>query len=112
MKLAVIGSRSFSDKQLLFSILSGINNIELIISGGAKGADQMAEEFAKQHNIDTLIFKPDYNQFGRGAPLIRNKHIVNSSELIVAFWDGKSRGTKNALEHTQKSGKKIEIHNF
>ena len=114
MKLAVIGSRNFTDKEVLFDYLQKFienNNVELIISGGAKGADRMAEQFAKEHGIETQIFKLEYAKYGRGAPFILNEKIIATCDTVIAFWDGESRGTKNALNTAEKLKKKIIIQN-
>lgn len=68
MKVAIIGSRNFSDYDLLAETLDNLP-ISLIISGGAKGADSLAECYASSHNIETLIFKADYKLYNRSAPL-------------------------------------------
>lgn len=100
MKVAVIGSRTFTDKKLLEEELDKLN-IELLISGGAQGADTLAENYARERNIPVLIFKPDYHRHGKGGPLVRNKEIVNHAEIIVAFWDKKSRGTKFTVDYAK-----------
>jgi len=112
MKVAVIGSRNFNDYKLLSETLDIINDIDLIVSGGAKGADSLAEEYAFNNNIDTLVFKPDWKKYGRGAGIIRNKTIIENSDIVVAFWDSKSRGTKNSIDTARKLGKKVIIKYF
>jgi hypothetical protein len=101
MKVAVIGSRSFQDKKLLEMELSKIDITELI-SGGAKGADNLAENYAEANNIPVKIFLPDYDRFGRGAPLKRNHHIVDAADQLIAFWDEKSKGTKYTIDLARK----------
>jgi hypothetical protein len=87
-------------------------SISLIISGGAKGADSLAQEYANSHQIPTKIFLPDYKLFGRSAPLKRNVHIVEESDLVVAFWDGESRGTLHAINEAKRLGKEVMLTNF
>ncbi len=101
MKVAVIGSRSFQNRKLLEETLDKIEGIELIVSGGAIGADTMAEAYAKARGIKTLIFRPEYDKYGRTAPLIRNKVIINNADMVIAFWDGKSRGTKFTVDYAK-----------
>jgi hypothetical protein len=114
MKVAVIGSRSFDTRDFLFSVLDTIStyepsckHIDLIISGGAAGADKLAELYAAEKKIPLKIFLPEYEKYGRSAPLKRNLSIVQSADLVVAFWDGESRGTKNAIDHALKLKKKV-----
>ncbi len=106
MKVAVIGSRSFRDYEELKMVLDSFK-IDLIVSGGAIGADKMGEYYAREHDIKTLIFLPDWEQHGKAAGFIRNKLIVKNSDLIIAFWDQKSKGTKNSLDYAQEKGTSI-----
>lgn len=107
MKIAVIGSRNFNDYDLLKEELNKYF-ITQIISGGAKGADALAERYAKEFNIETQIFKPDW-KLGRHAGLLRNTKIIETSDFVVAFWDGESRGTQNSIKTAEKNGKPINI---
>lgn len=108
MKIAVIGSRTFDNYCLLEKELNDFD-INKIISGGAKGADSLAEIYAKDKKIETLIFKPDWKRYGRGAGFIRNKLIIENCDFVIAFWDKKSKGTKNSLETAEKLNKGIKI---
>jgi len=113
MKLAIIGSRDFNDYELLKQELEPYKNkITLVISGGAKGADTLGERWAKENNILIQIFLPDWNKHGRGAGLLRNHDIIKNCDVVIAFWDNKSTGTKQALELTTiyKKPKKIIIY--
>lgn len=105
---AVIGSRRFTDYQYLDSELDKYK-IGKIVSGGAIGADSLAMDYANKHNIVIDEIKPDYNKFGRSAPIIRNLEIVRSVDIVIAFWDGKSRGTNDAIEKARKLGKEVVI---
>ena len=111
MQLAVIGSRTFEDNALLAAVLDKYD-ITRIISGGARGADLLAEQYAQRKGLPSLVFKPDYDKFGRSAPLVRNQQIVDAAEQIIAFWDGKSRGTAHSLEYARKKGKPVHIITF
>jgi hypothetical protein len=71
--------------------------ITRITSGSARGADLLAERYAQGKGVSFFICKPDYNNFGRSAPLVRNQQIVDAADQIVAFRDGKSRGTAHSL---------------
>jgi hypothetical protein len=106
MKIAIIGSRSISDINLSEYIHE---KPECIISGGAKGIDTLAEKWAKENMIKTIIFKPEYDRYGKGAPLRRNHTIVENADLIYAFWDGESRGTKHTIDYAIDNQKDIKI---
>lgn len=115
-RVIVCGSRNFTDKEICFKALDqllGENpNVE-IVSGHAKGADQFGEEYAALHGIPTKVFLPDWKRYGRGAGLIRNQEMLayskEESSLVVAFWDGKSKGTKNMIETASAEGVKVYI---
>jgi predicted Rossmann-fold nucleotide-binding protein len=64
-----------------------------IISGGAAGVDSAAECYAHEHNIAFRKILPDYEQHGRRAPIVRDTHIVQAADMVLAFWDFHSRGT-------------------
>ena len=109
MKIAVIGSRSFADYELLKKTLNEITGITKVISGGAKGADSLAEQWAKENQIETAIYKPDWAKYGRGAGVVRNRLIIEDCDLCIAFWDGESKGTKSSIDHFKKLNKKLTI---
>lgn len=115
MKIAVVGSRTFNNYDLLCSYLNTIHlkePISHIISGGAKGADKMGEKWANENGIETIIFIPDWEKYGRKAGFLRNKDIINEADKVVCFWDGFSNGTKNSIELAKRQGKKCLIVNF
>lgn len=109
MKLAVIGSRSFNDFWLICDELSKYTNVETIISGGAIGADKLAEIYAKQNGISIKIYNPNWQEYGISAGIIRNELIIKNSDSVIAFWDGKSKGTKSSIEFANKYNKPIKI---
>ena len=76
-----------------------------VISGGAKGVDLCAKEYAGKKGIPYVEFLPEYSRLGRAAPLIRNQKIVDASDFVLIFWDGVSRGTKYVIEYAEKQKK-------
>jgi hypothetical protein len=115
MKLAIIGSRTFNDYKLLCEKLNNINSIKkitLIVSGGANGADKLGEKYAKENNILTKIFLPDWKNFGKKAGYLRNIDIINESDCVIVFWDGVSKGTQHSINLAKKYQKKCLIVNF
>jgi hypothetical protein len=102
MNVGVVGTRTFTNYNLLKTELDKINNIDLIVSGGATGTDKLAERYASEHNIPIKVFKADWNKYGKAAGSIRNKKIINNSNYVIAFWNGKSRGTLNSINLTKQ----------
>ena len=111
MKVAVIGSRTFTDKERMFSILSTYAITE-IVSGGAMGADTIAEQWAVANNTPVTVYKPDWEKFGKKAGFIRNYDIIRDADLVIAFWDGASKGTEHSLRYAKKIGKQVVIEKF
>jgi len=122
MNLAIIGSRSFNDydllqrtiDSLLLSIDEGksIKKIDLIISGHAFGADRLGEKYATENEIPIKLFLPDWKKHGRSAGVIRNIKIVDEADLVLAFWDGYSKGTKISIDFAHKTNKKLIVIKF
>jgi hypothetical protein len=112
MKIAVIGSRTFDDYNLLRKTLDDIAGISTIISGGAKGADSLAEQWATEKGIETVVYKPAWAKYGRRAGGVRNRLIIEDCDYCIAFWDGKSRGTRHSMELCKKLNKRITVHLF
>ncbi len=94
MKVAVIGSRSLSLDVSPY-IPEGCT---AIVSGGAKGIDTCAAAFAKARGLRLIECLPNYEQFKKDAPLRRNDRIIELADLVLAFWDGRSHGTKYVIE--------------
>lgn len=112
MKLAIIGSRSFNDVAFISSELDKLldsSNLDLIISGGARGADSIGTEWARSKCIPCKIHLPDWDKYGKGAGFIRNELIINECDAVIAFWDGKSRGTLHSINLAKKKGKELTI---
>ena len=115
-RVIVCGGRDFNDKIKCFDalddIFAGIDGIE-IVSGHAKGADLFGEHYAHTHGIPVTVFKPDWERYGRGAGPIRNKamldYAMEEKPMVIAFWDGKSRGTKNMIEISTKAGADVRV---
>ncbi len=105
MKIAVIGSRSITVSDIGRYISDG----DEIVSGGASGVDSCAAEYAKANGIKLTVFPPQYERYGRAAPIVRNKEIVNYADKIIAFWNGSSKGTLSVIKYAEKVGKPCKI---
>jgi predicted Rossmann fold nucleotide-binding protein DprA/Smf involved in DNA uptake len=82
-----------------------------VVSGGARGRDTYAREFAQKNNLPLQEFLPDYDKYGRGAPLVRNKLIVEACDCLITFWDGQSHGTKYTIDYAVQMGKPVKVVN-
>lgn len=115
MKLLIVGSRSFVNyeqmKDQIYSLYS-VDEIEMIISGGAKGADSLAQKFAEQHEISFKEFPADWSAYGKRAGILRNIEMVNVADRVIAFWDGKSSGTRFTISYTKEQNKPITVFEY
>ena len=112
-RIAIVGTRTFADYSLIKETLTQVasrmprSSIE-IVSGGAEGADALAKEFAFRNHLKYTEFPADWTKHGKAAGPIRNKQIVEyikeANGLIIAFWDGESRGTKNTINRAANAG--------
>ena len=105
MKIAVVGSRGLSK----VDVGRYLFDVEEIVSGGAKGVDCCAAEYAREHGLKLTVFLPKYERYGRAAPIMRNREIVDYADKVIVFWDGSSKGTLSVIEYAQKTGKPCEI---
>lgn len=106
MKIAIIGSRNLHIGNIERYLPSDCTEI---VSGGAKGIDTCAEQYAREHHIPFTLFLPEYEKFGRAAPIKRNKQIVDYADMILAFWDGCSHGTRFVIQYCKKTKKPCRV---
>lgn len=106
MKLAIIGSRGLDQLMIDELIPSGVTEI---VSGGARGVDTLAREYAISKGIKLTEFLPEYSIYGRAAPIVRNEKIAKYADEAIAFWDGSSRGTEHTIKVFQRLGKKVTV---
>jgi hypothetical protein len=111
MKCIIAGSRTITDPLELEKAikLSGFS-IDLVISGGAKGVDQLGIDWAGINGISVKIFKPDWKKYGKAAGPIRNSNMAEEAEGLILCWDGLSRGSKDMLNKANAKGLKVYIH--
>jgi hypothetical protein len=128
MKVAVIGSRGFADYEKVKDYLGRLNakrKIALIVSGGADGADSLGERWADENGVQKLIFEAKWDdlthpdarikvnsrgkKYDANAGFRRNRDIVDNCDVVLAFWDGRSPGTKNSIDYARSKNKPLKI---
>jgi predicted Rossmann fold nucleotide-binding protein DprA/Smf involved in DNA uptake len=132
IKVLIAGGRFFNDYELLKSkcdeILADILDRITVVSGHARGADELGEDYAdeKGYEIDTHPAKWDdlnaepcvigYNKYGKLynklAGFNRNKEMMSIADIVICFWDGKSKGTKDTINLAKKTGKELYVINY
>ena len=128
-RIAIVGSRDFHDyeylrQELTKYICSNFDAFEengklyrrrttwpniAIVSGGARGADTLAEDFADQYNLEKLIFKPDWDLYGKRAGFVRNAKIVDNCDVLFAFQINKSKGTQHSIDLAKEKSKEVYV---
>lgn len=124
-KIGIVGGRNFNNYELLKNTIleylkcphCKIVHIDefyktTIVSGGARGADNLAEQFANDYWCELIVHPAEWEKYGKQAGFLRNIDIVKDSDIIFAFWDGKSKGTKHSIDLANKMGKEIRIINY
>ncbi len=106
MKVAVVGSRTLVVSNLGVYLPPETTEI---VSGGARGVDSAAAAYARTMGLRLTEFRPDYAAYGHAAPLLRNLQIIDYSDLVLAFWDGRSRGTAFVIERCRKLNKPLRV---
>lgn len=107
MKVATVGSRGLQVDHLETYLPDGVTEI---VSGGARGVDTCARVYARSHQIKLTEFLPEYRKYGRSAPLKRNITIIEYADLVLAFWDGTSHGTKFVIDNCKKRGVPVRVY--
>jgi hypothetical protein len=123
--LGVVGGRLFDDEAGLFAVLDAIRadrsgvwpgphqmpklGIARIVSGGAKGADTLAALYAELRQLPLSVHLPNWQLHGKRSGMMRNTLIVEEADMVIAFWDGSSRGTKDTIDKTVAAGKPLRI---
>ena len=109
-KVAIVGSRKFTNYTLMKKVLDPVRDkIALIISGGADGADTLAQQYAKENGIPIHIYYPNWKRFGKSAGLKRNVIIANLAEKMIAFPTTESKGTWHVINKMKQFNKPVAI---
>lgn len=113
LNLGVVGSRTFSDRDLIFAWLDRIHKdlgpFDKLVTGDAQGADLIAESWGKKNNINVKICYADWTNLGNKASYLRNISVIDNSDLVIAFWDGDSKGTAHAIRVTRMVNKPLLV---
>ena len=112
MKLAIIGTRNPSISYEEFKEKLGqviFYKVDAVVSGGAAGIDAFAKRYAEANSLPLTEHLPDYEIYGRRAPLMRNTLIVDDADRMIAFPSGESNGTYDSIRKMEKAGKRVNI---
>jgi len=111
-KVIIAGSRDFDDYNLLRNTMDKllVNKTQVtIISGTARGADRLGEQYAQERGYNLLRFPADWDKYGKKAGYIRNKEMARAADACVVFWNGQSKGSKHMIDIAKKHGLQLRI---
>jgi predicted Rossmann fold nucleotide-binding protein DprA/Smf involved in DNA uptake len=118
MKVAIVGGRNFTNFNYLEAKILEWEltheEITHVVSGGAIGTDKLAEKFAKKYDLELTVFLPQLDKYSRRvkALMARNTDIIKDPEYVIAFWDGKSSGTKDSITKARQMGIPVKVFRF
>lgn len=114
MRVLICGSRTFKDEGLMYATLNTSPYIDTVIHGAAAGADTLAHDWAMTYARHVDIYRADWIREGRAAGILRNERMLKFGrpDRVVAFWDGKSKGTQHMIEIAQKAGIPVQVVRF
>ena len=125
LRIIIAGSRDFNDYELLkksaIEIITKktmLPDLTRIVSGGARGADTLGERFANEMGLEISRFIPDWDGLGKRAGYVRNAEMAkfavedDNDGMLIAFWDGKSKGTKHMIDLAKRYGLEVHVVNY
>lgn len=108
MRTIVAGSRTWDNFDIMETVLNA-RDITEVVSGNAKGADELGEWWATKNGVQIKVFPANWSLHGKAAGYIRNEEMAKYADALVAFWDGKSKGTKHMINLAHKYGLQVEV---
>jgi hypothetical protein len=108
-RVAIVGSRAYPRLDLIEAFVASLPAGTVVVSGGARGVDSVAEIAARDRGLDVVVYQADWERLGRKAGPVRNAEIVANADRVVGFWDGKSRGTLNTVMQADRAGLPVEV---
>jgi hypothetical protein len=116
MRIIIAGSRSFSDRHLLYQKMDALvakqGGIVTVISGTAKGADKLGEEWARDRGYPVKRYPADWDAYGKSAGYKRNVEMAEDADACVVFWDGESKGAKHMIDIAKEHGLNLRVVRF
>lgn len=116
IRVIVAGGRDFTDQARMYEVLNeystavfGSDYALSIVSGGARGADRMAEAWATAAGVPCIVMPANWKAHGKGAGHKRNREMAEVGDHLIAFWDGKSAGTRNMIDTARALGLTVQI---
>jgi predicted Rossmann fold nucleotide-binding protein DprA/Smf involved in DNA uptake len=110
MRVAIVGSREYSNLNRVREFVKALPPGTVVISGGARGVDHTAATAARIRGLEVVEYLAEWEHYGQRAGFMRNADIVAAADRVVAFWDGQSRGTQHTIQLATNAGKDVTIY--
>lgn len=111
MRVIIAGSRDITDYEIVKQAINASGfEITCVVSGGARGVDMLAIQYAREYGIKWKFFPADWDTYGKAAGPMRNSQMAENADALIAVWDGKSRGTADMIRKAQAKGLKVSIY--
>lgn len=115
-RVIIAGGRDFNDylllRETMDNLLQNITEEIVVVCGQARGADTLGEQYAKERGYRVDYYPADWKRYGKRAGYLRNEQMAQNADALVAFWDGKSRGTKLMIELAKQYGLKVRVQRY
>ena len=112
MKYIIAGGRDFNNYSIARSTIDRFSNIDEIVSGDARGADTQGVIYGTQYNIKVVHFPAQWDLYGKSAGFIRNAEMGEYADALIAFWNGKSKGTAHMIQTMKRNGKPYWVFDY
>lgn len=107
-KVAIVGSRTWKDAASIAAVVDALPPGTVVVSGAAPGADRLAAQLARARGLEVVAIRADWRR-GRHAGMLRNVEVIAQADQVIAFWDGRSPGTKNAIRLARQARKPLRV---
>lgn len=108
-RIAIVGSREFKNLDRVIEYIESLPETTIVVSGGARGVDIVAEHSAERRGLQTHIFYAQWKRYGKSAGMRRNREMLDTVDEVVVFWDGESRGTEQAIAYAKARNIPVKV---
>lgn len=112
LRVLICGSRVEFEASKAYSLINRIiddHPSAVFLHGGATGVDELADNILKTKGVAVEVYKSNYSRYGRKAPLVRDREMVDRADIVYALWNGRSRGTKYVIDYAKSTGKVVKV---
>lgn len=118
MRVIIAGSRTITDYSIvcraifiaLWNWQKEYSDVTEVLSGSARGVDRLGEQWARKNGKQLLLYPANWDKYGKRAGYLRNIEMANYADMLIAIWDGKSKGTSHMIDIAKKKGLEVFLH--